>query len=112
MTEVFIVYFFIQSFTLHLEIDWITMFETLIWILYLVMPTFGVIYVGAITRAKRYREIYHRFLFSFYVYAVLQKLLITRDLNSDKRGNIIDEYYSIYFKGKNDVKNIRKLCNL
>lgn len=49
MTEVFIVYFSIQSFTLHLGIDWISMFETLIWILYLVLPTLGAIYAGAIT---------------------------------------------------------------
>lgn len=49
MTEVFIVYFTIQSFTLHLEIDWISMFATLIWMLHLVMPSFAVIYVGAIT---------------------------------------------------------------
>lgn len=49
MTEVFIVSFTIQSFTLHLGIDWISMFETLIWILYLVMPTFAVVYVRDIT---------------------------------------------------------------
>lgn len=49
MTEVFIVYFTIQSFTLHLEIDWISMFETLIWIFYLILPTFAVIYAAART---------------------------------------------------------------
>lgn len=49
MTEVFIVYFAIQSFTLHFRIDWISMFETLIWSFYLVLPTFAAIYVGAIT---------------------------------------------------------------
>lgn len=49
MTEVFIVYFTIKSFTLHLEIDWITMVETLIWIVYLVLPSCAAIYVGAIT---------------------------------------------------------------
>jgi hypothetical protein len=49
MTEVFIVYFAIQSFTLHLGIDWISMFETLIWFSYLVLPTFAAIYAGAIT---------------------------------------------------------------
>lgn len=31
MTEVFIIYFTIQSFTLHLEFDWFSMFGTLIW---------------------------------------------------------------------------------
>ena len=49
MTEAFIIYAFIKSFTLHLEIDWTFIFMTLIWSFYLVLPTFAAIYVGAIT---------------------------------------------------------------
>lgn len=48
MTEVFIVYFAVQSFTLHLEIDWFSMFDAIIRVVYLVLPTFAVIYAGAI----------------------------------------------------------------
>lgn len=49
MTEVFIVYFTIQSFTLHLEIDWILMLGILIWISFLALPSLAAIYVGGIT---------------------------------------------------------------
>jgi hypothetical protein len=52
MTEVFIVYNTIQSFTVDLEVDWIFVLQTLIWLVYLVLPNFAAIYAGAITSEK------------------------------------------------------------
>jgi hypothetical protein len=82
IAEVFMVYFTIQSFTLHLEIDWLIMFSlfsTIIWSLYLVLPTFGVIYAAAITSEEVW-QIYHHILClrNFFIRQLLMDLVMKK----------------------------------
>jgi hypothetical protein len=48
-TEVFIIYAIIASFTLRSSFDLFTILTTTIWMSYLVLPTLGAIYAGAVT---------------------------------------------------------------